>query len=506
MEFDGNIADDEKNPSNIDSPFVISTERKEVPLKWKDSYKQILAGCTANTIVIQAGINMAFSAVLLPQLNETGSEMTVTKSEASWIASLVTIVLPIGALIVGPIMDRYGRKKVCLLTNIPIIIAWTLVYYANNVWYLYIARSINGFAGGLSTVSLVYVSEISHPKLRSMLLSLNSVFVTFGILLTCLLGLWFTWRTMSFIFIIMTVFCSIAIWFIPESPYWLIVFKDDYRATTKSLSWIYGKNNLLHEHEFRRILESKQQKPREKDDERSTLLKIKDDFKLYKSPTVYKPVIIMIAIFMFQQFSGAYAIIFYAVDIFRTIGGRFKRGLDEYVALALLGIIRFVIAIVSAMISKKVGRRPLMFVSALGMCITSVMAGLYMYLDIVPDDVYEKMNITKDISKNNVALYCILGYVCFSSLGYLVIPWTLIGELLPVKVRGKLSGVLISVVYVLMFLVVKMFPFIMDLISLQYLFYLMAVINLIGFGFLYIFLPETLGKSFLDIEKYFLHK
>lgn len=178
--------------------------------------------------------------------------------------------------------------------------------------------------------------------------------------------------------------------------------------------------------------------------------------------------------------------------------------MDEYVALALLGSIRFVIAIISALISKKVGRRTLMFVSALGMCVTSLMAGLYMYLSIVPKDVYEEMNITNDISENNVVLYCVLAYVCFSSLGYLVIPWTLIGELLPVKVRGKLAGLMIGLAYILMFLVVKMFPFILDLISIQYLFYIMAVINLFGFGFLYVFLPETLGKSFSDIEKYFL--
>ncbi|CAH1102111.1 unnamed protein product [Psylliodes chrysocephalus] len=490
---------------NNEVPFVISSnERREIDLKWKDSYKQILAACIANTIVIQAGINMAFSAVLLPQLNETRSEMTISKSEASWVASLVTIVLPIGSLAVGPLMDKYGRKKICLIANIPTVFAWLLVYYAQNVWYLYVARIISGLVGGLVTVALIYVSEIAHPKLRSMLLCLNSVFVTFGILLTCLLGLWFPWRTMAFIFIVMTILLSVCMWFIPESPHWLFIFKEDHQATSEALSWLYGSNNLIHQHEFRKILEAKQQTTPEKQDERSTLLRIKDDLTLYKHPTVYKPVIIMTIIFIFQQFSGAYAIIFYAVDLFRMIGGRFRRGMDEYVALALLGSIRFVIAIISALISKKVGRRTLMFVSALGMCVTSLMAGLYMYLSIVPKDVYEEMNITNDISENNVVLYCVLAYVCFSSLGYLVIPWTLIGELLPVKVRGKLAGLMIGLAYILMFLVVKMFPFILDLISIQYLFYIMAVINLFGFGFLYVFLPETLGKSFSDIEKYFL--
>lgn len=225
---------------------------------------------------------------------------------------------------------------------------------------------------------------------------------------------------------------------------------------------------------------------------------------VYREPVVYKPLITLIFIFIFQQISGAYVIIFYAIELFKKIGGHFQNGIDEFVALVLLGVIRFVMSIISALISKKVGRRKLMFISSVGMCITSLAAGLYMYLTLIPEQEYEKLNITNDISDDNIPLYCVLGYVCFSSLGVLVIPWTLIGELLPVKVRGKLGGFLVSFAYVLMFVVVKMFPYLLNALSLQYLFYMMSVISLFSFAFFYFFLPETLGKSFADIEKYFL--
>ncbi|KAJ8964230.1 hypothetical protein NQ314_005059 [Rhamnusium bicolor] len=374
---------------------------------------QILACCMADTIVIHAGINMAFSAVLLPQLGENNSDIHISKSEATWI--------------------------------------------------------------GLSAVALVYVSEITHPKLRPMLLSFNSIFVTFGILLTCVLGLWFQWRTMAFIYFSIAVFSLFLIWFLPESPHWLVVFKNDTQGASKSLSWLYT-NNLLFEQQFRKILETK--------NENHQLGELNEK----------------------TQLSGAYVIIFYAVDLFREIGGHFQNGIDEYVALVLLGTIRFVMSMVSAFISKKVGRRPLMFISAIGMCVTSLIAGLYMYLTLIPKDVYDNLNITNDITNDNIPLYCVLGYVCFSSLGYLVIPWTLIGELLPVKVRGKLGGMLISVAYVLMFIVVKIFPYLLIVVSIQYLFYIMSVINLFGFAFLYFFLPETLGKTFNDIEKCFVKR
>lgn len=207
-------------------------------------------------------------------------------------------------------------------------------------------------------------------------------------------------------------------------------------------------------------------------------------------------------IFVIQQLSLGYVIIFYAVNLFREIGGHFEKGLNEFISLVLLGSIRFIMAIISAIISKKVGRRPLFFISGLGQCLTSLVAGVYMYLTVIPPDELAKLSIQKD-KTDNIVLYCVLGYVCFSSLGYFVIPWTLIGELLPVKVRGVLGGLMISIAYVFMFFTVKMFPFLLDLIKIQCVFYVMALVNLCGVIFIFFFLPETLGKTFKDIENYF---
>lgn len=237
--------------------------------------------------------------------------------------------------------------------------------------------------------------------------------------------------------------------------------------------------------------------------EKSFLLKVQHSVNMYSEAVVYKPLIILFLIFLFQQLSGAYAIIFYAVDLFREIGGQFEKGINEYIALVLLGSIRFVIAIVSAFTSKYIGRRTLLMVSGTGMCLCSLIAGIYMYLTVIPPDELAKLNITKVKEDDNIPLFCVLGYVCFSSLGYLVIPWTLVGELLPVKVKGKLSGVLIAAAYILMFGVVKVFPFVLESIKIQCLFYILSVINLCGVCFVFFFLPETLGKSFAEIERYF---
>lgn len=350
-------------------------------------------------------------------------------------------------------------------------------------------------------MALVYVSEVTHPDFRAMMLSLNSVFVSLGILLTCCLGLWFQWRVLAMIFCVLSVMTLVCLWFVPESPHWLVTFRNENQSAAKSLRWLY-KDNALFESEYQKLIDAKT-RPSEGVNERSPLLKMRTYFNIYKEPIVYKPLVILLFLFLFQQLSGAYAIIFYAVDLFRKIGGNFQKGMNEYVALVLLGTIRFVMAIVSAFISKFVGRRLLMFVSGIGMCLCSLIAGIYMYLTVIPSDELAKLNITKSTEDDNIPLYCILGYVCFSSLGYLVIPWTLIGDLLPVKVRGKLGGVLVSVAYIFMFGVVKVFPFLLDSVKIQCLFCILAVINLCGVCFVFVFLPETLGKTFAEIERYF---
>lgn len=60
----------------------------------------------------------------------------------------MTIFLPVGSFIVGPLMDRFGRKRIILLTCIPFLISWTLIYFARNVYFIYVARIIAGIGAG----------------------------------------------------------------------------------------------------------------------------------------------------------------------------------------------------------------------------------------------------------------------------------------------------------------------------------------------------------------------
>ncbi|KAK9754058.1 Sugar transporter [Popillia japonica] len=484
-------------------------------LSWKDAVKQSVAAIIAHSLVIQAGINMAYSAVLLPQLFADDTDIKITMSESTWIASIVTLALPPGALAVGPLMDKFGRKKVCMLTSLPFMCSWILQSRSTEVWHMYLARILAGIAAGLSTVSTVYVSEIAHPNFRPMLLSLNSVFVSpmllslnsvfvsFGILITCVFGALFDWRTMALIYCGISAFSFCALFFVPESPHWLVSFKNDTSSAAKSLKWTYPKQAVF-EAQYDIFIESRQKpkviEPVQGQDEFSAILclkKLNNYVKIYRDATIYKPLAILFTLFCLQQLSGCYVIIFYAVDLFRKIGGGgdFQRGIDAFVALVLFGTIRFVMSIVATILSKKIGRRTLLMTSGVGMSLTSLNRTANSVNDIRRWDRAEGDNIT---------LICVLGYVCFSAIGFLMIPWTLVGELLPVRVRGVLSGVLVAIAYVFMFGIVKVFPYVLERFRVQVIFFGISSLNLIAVLFVFVFVPETFGKTFAEIERYFI--
>ncbi|XP_063242427.1 facilitated trehalose transporter Tret1-like isoform X2 [Bacillus rossius redtenbacheri] len=439
--------------------------------------------------VIQAGINMAYSALLLPQLAANDSLIPVDVDETSWIASLVTITTPIGSLISGPLMDNCGRKFSSIFSCVSMLVSWILVASATNVTMIYIARIFAGLGGGLTTISLVYVSEVAHAHFRPMLLGLNSVAVALGILLTCALGTWLSWRAVAAWFAGLSLLGYAATLPVPESPAWLASSGARRDQARRAVAWLHRDPQDAHM-ELNRIMSN----VTAKEDKR----KFFDAPIFHPSRAELKPLAILSAIFLFQQLSGSYVVIFYAVDVFMDLGGSFGAGIDKYGAVVMFGTIRFIISIVSAFLSRVVGRRTLLFVSGWGMASASFAVGAYMHATG-----YSAGSGAPSQSWGWVPLALVLLHVSFSGVGFLVIPWTLVGELLPGRIRGTGSSVMIAVAYVLMFAVVKAFPYLVRTAGTPNVFVMFGFVTLCGILFVYKLLPETLGKTLEEIQESF---
>ena len=120
-------------------------------ISWSNALPQLSAVCMINFLVIQAGINMAFSSILIPQLL-ANDEIVINKNSASWIASIVTISLPLGSLACGFLMDRFGRRKLAMFMSLPFTLAWILIVFSSNIYMIYAARIISGISGGKETI------------------------------------------------------------------------------------------------------------------------------------------------------------------------------------------------------------------------------------------------------------------------------------------------------------------------------------------------------------------
>lgn len=232
---------------NINELQQQSNEPKETLL---DLFPQLLGSCLMYLLVIQAGISMSFSSVLITQLSDKG-EIDLDTNSASIIASIWSLSLPFGALSSGFLMDRYGRRKTALFICFPFTFAWLLVSFAQNVTMIYIARILSGITTGLTTCCVVYVAEISSKSSRSGLLCMNSVWVSFGIFLTYILNYYnLHWRTIGYAYAVMSSLCILAVLVVPESPQWLLVFnrkvsEDRRRDQVKSsFAWIYKNQQV----------------------------------------------------------------------------------------------------------------------------------------------------------------------------------------------------------------------------------------------------------------------
>lgn len=210
---------------------------------------------------------------------------------------------------------------------------------------------------------------------------------------------------------------------------------------------------------------------------------------------------ILFVLFLLQQLSGSYVIIFYATSIFDEMSETLGNSFNGNSALVMLGLVRFVISVITSFCSKRYGRRIICILSGIGMTISMFLSGVYISFTVS----YDKNGNTGEstVDYKWLLLFFVLSYICFSTFGIINIPWTLIGELIPVPIRGVGGGFMVSLAYIMMFAVIKSYPYISKSMGIGNIFFLFSFVSLITIIYVYFFLPETLNKSFSDIEKIF---
>lgn len=450
--------------------------------KFKDmgTGKSLLATVATHINSVSVGMCQGYSAILLPQLQDSHSTIHITSNEASWLASLGVITNPLGAILSGVLMEWLGRKRTVQLVSLPFLIGWIMIALSHDMITLCIGRAITGMAIGMGAVCYVYVAEISLPQHRGFLSAFGPIFVSLGVLLVYSFGYLFSWKIASAACAGFALLSGAVIAFIPESPTWLMS-KGEEKKARRAIIWFRGDNEQA-DAEMTSLSDAINCQPSSNN---------VNYFSKFLEPSVWKPFLILVTFFIFQEGSGLYIILYYAVNFFQESGST----MDKYVLSIIVALVRLIMSIVGTVCIKHFNRRTMAVVSGFGMAVSMGVAGCYEYL-------YSRIDVY-DRPVPWVPQLCIVANVCASMLGMLQLPWVMIGELFPTSVRGIMGGVVSSLAYFFIFTIVKVYPAFVSAFDLYIMMWIFAGISLSVIAYVLIFLPETQGKTLLQIEMQF---
>ena len=463
------------------------------PTKIRNALPEISSCIIVASFHISVGLAMAYSAILIPHLEAEDAELHATKEQTSWIASVVVISPPLGAVLGGFLMETVGRLRTLQLGSIPFIAGWILIALSTNIPMLLTGRLLAGLATALATSpAIVYITEVARPELRGSMISFGPTLASFGMVLSYLKGAYIHWRLVAWLSIVYAVVPIVLVqMFVPESPVWL-VSKGRLEEARKALDWLYkceSKQGKVSAADAQYITIVKENEIKLSEQKKSKHGGVSTKLRGFLKPTGWKPITILFLLFSFQQFSGIYITLFYAVTWFQEVGS----GVDEYIASILVGVTRFLCSMVNTWLLRRYKRRALCMISSLGMALCMTVSGYFTY-----------QIKSGDRSGYWVPVVCLLLYVCTSMVGMLTIPWTMTAELFPTEIRGIAHSISYSIANLLMFSALQSYRSLQSFLGGSYAVqWFFASVSIGACVFVWLLLPETHGKKLSEIEEYF---
>ncbi|KAJ8674200.1 hypothetical protein QAD02_005462 [Eretmocerus hayati] len=414
---------------------------------------------------------------------------SVTKQQASWVASLSLLGAFVGAMF-GDWVMRKGRRLALRMTSMPLAAAWVLTGIAPRLEIIYMTSFVGGLCCSVITmVAQVYISEISLPGIRGCLSAMLKVLGHVGVLLSYVAGSYLNWRQSALLVAIAPSMLFFGTLFIPETPSYLVLNGKDEEAAS-SLQWLRGSHVDIGQE--LRVIKMNILASRAKKYEltfRSSVL----------TPRLYKPIGITCGLMFFQRFSGANAFSYYIVNIFR----RTLSGMNPHGAAIAIGFVQLLASLLSGFLIDIVGRLPLLIASTVFMSLALAGFGSYVYyysvsqIQSIPVATYASAETTTRFMGQSdwIPLLCVLVFTTAFALGISPISWLLIGELFPLEYRGLGSSISTSFSYFCAFVAIKLYVDFESLMGLHGAFWFYAAVAVCGLGFVVCCVPETKGKQ-----------
>jgi sugar porter (SP) family MFS transporter len=398
----------------------------------------------------------------------------------------------VGALLAGPLADRFGRKSLLIADALIYAVGAILSAVTPNAAVLLFARTLIGLAiGADSAIATAYIAEYAPRDRRGALSMLQQWMITVGIVaafLVALLILWLLphsastldWRLILGVGAIPALIGLALRTRMPESPRWLLRH-GRYEHTRTALGKLGMEVTIEDVRYTARELEAADQRG-ERTRRRSWTRGVK------------RALIVVCVFFIFQQISGINVPLYYGPKL---LGPLFQAGSSE-VASTMAGVeVTTIIAAVNVIATyfafrwiDKFGRRKLSMGGYAGMAVSAVAAGLgLMLLAGMPEII--------------VVMIALNAFIASFAIGVGGTGWLLQGEVFPTAVRGQAAAIAASVDWVANFALIEVFPVWQTGIGLGWIMICFAALCLLAIAFVHRYLPETKNRSVEEVVEIF---
>ncbi len=437
-------------------------------------------------VTFLAGLLFGYDqGVIAGALKGIGRSFDVGDGAKQIITSWVTLGAMIAALAAGMAADRFGRRPVLLAAGLLFIVGAGVQALTPGVEILVLGRLVTGFGIGFaSVIAPLYAAEMAPARIRGRIVSSYQLAITFGIFLAYLVSDLLDsaeWRTMFLLAAIPGVLLLIGAMVAPESARWLVKVGRKDKAR-ESMAKVTEPDQV--DSELGKVEAQISEEAAEGEASWSEVF----------SPRVRKALIVGVGLSIFQQITGINAIIYYANTIFES-AGLVSTQSQTAATLYAVGLTNVLATFIAVAYIDRFGRRPLLLMGLTGMFVSLCAVGLGFATQSSADPA---------AGASIVGIITIAGLVVFIasfafSLGPVV--WTIISEIYPSRVRGKAVSFATAANWGAAFLVAQFFLTLTGGIGDSATFFLFAGMCVLGFIFVWRYVPETRGRTLEEIQQ-----
>lgn len=441
-----------------------------------------------DTAVISGTVSSLEIFFILP----FGLDEMSANSRLGFLVSSALIGCVIGGLIGGVVSKKLGRKNGLILAAIlflfsalgsamPELFQKPIGEGDHTFIYIFILyRIIGGIGVGLaSMLSPLYIAEIAPAHIRGRLVSINQFAIIFGMLVVYFVNYfianqgddtWLStvgWRWMFASETIPASVFLILLFFVPDTPRSLVLKSQPEKA-------LIVLNKLNEEKKAIAIL---------RDIQNSIGKKTSSNLFSYGIGVI----IIGVLISGFQQFVGINVVLYYAPEIFKSMGSGTDIALLQTIIVGFVNLVFTVLAILTV---DNIGRKPLMIIGALGMALAMFALGTSFYMNY--------MGIP--------ALIFMLIYIACFAMSWGPVAWVLLSEIFPNKIRGKALAIAVAAQWFSNYLVSWTFPimnkntYLVESFHNGFAYWVYGAMSVLASFFVWKFIPETKGKTLEEME------